>query len=98
MQRVFKYFVLSAMGSLLLLNTGCQTSAETNSLSHWPAGTSPEEIGRRAAENFVARPLDFEIHASRKYVIYPEVCAWYGSLKVAKLTGNKDLQSRLIKK
>lgn len=98
MQRIFKPLVLSAIGSLLLFNTGCRTSAETNSFGNWPAGTSPQEIGRRAAENFVARPLDFQTHPNRKYVIYPEVCAWYGSLNVAKLTGDKDLQSRLIKK
>ena len=29
-------------------------------------------------------------------MIYPEVCAWYGSLTVAKLTGNSDLSRRLI--
>jgi rhamnogalacturonyl hydrolase YesR len=31
-------------------------------------------------------------------VIYPEVCAWYGSLTVAQLTGDKDLTTRLIQK
>jgi rhamnogalacturonyl hydrolase YesR len=31
-------------------------------------------------------------------VIYPEVCGWYGSLTVAQLTGDLDLQARLIKK
>lgn len=98
MRRTFKRLIFSAVGSLLLFNIGCRTSVETDSLSNWPAGSSPEAMGRRAAENFVGRPLDFERNPSRKYVIYPEVCAWYGSLKVAKLTGDKDLQSQLIKK
>jgi hypothetical protein len=30
--------------------------------------------------------------------VYPEVCAWYGSLTLAQLTGDQDLQARLVKK
>jgi rhamnogalacturonyl hydrolase YesR len=36
--------------------------------------------------------------AKRKFVIYPEVCAWYGSLTVAQLTKDADLKARLIAK
>ena len=65
--------------------------------SDWPAGTSPQEIGRRVAENFVARRLEVE-DGKRKSVIYPEACAWYGSLTVARLTKDTDLRNRLIQK
>jgi len=68
-----------------------------NYFSKWPAGSSPQEIGRRVAENFAARKLEVE-EGKRKYVIYPEVCAWYGSLTVAQLTNNADLRKRLIEK
>src|SRR5215813_5458580 len=64
---------------------------------NWPAGTSPREIGRRVAENFVVRKLEVE-EGKRKYVIYPEACAWYGSLTVAQLTNDVDLRRRLIEK
>ena len=64
---------------------------------NWPAGTSPQEVGRRVADNFVARKLEVE-EGKRKFVIYPEVCAWYGSLTVAQLTNNDDLRRRLIEK
>ena len=50
------------------------------------------------AENFVARKLEFETNPRRQYVIYPEVCAWYGSLTVAQLTKDEDLKTRLIQK
>src|SRR2546425_11715541 len=63
----------------------------------WPKGTSPQEVGKRVAENFVARQFEFA-QGKRQYVIYPEVCAWYGSLTVAELTGDNDLKSRLIRK
>jgi unsaturated rhamnogalacturonyl hydrolase len=88
--------VLAAMA---LANAGCRSnSAQADAFGNWPAGASPGEIGRRLAENFAARKFDFETNAKRQYVIYPEVCAWYGSLTVANLAGDKDLQTALIKK
>ena len=64
---------------------------------NWPRGSSPQEVGKRVAENFVARRLEVEDN-KRKFVIYPEVCAWYGSLTVAQLTNDQDLRKKLIKK
>src|SRR2546430_17016502 len=71
--------------------------AQSEYFRNWPAGTSPTEIGKRVAENFVARKLEVE-QGKRQYVIYPEVCAWYGSLTVAQLTNDRDLKTRLIQK
>ena len=86
--------------SIALWATGCATAQNSANdyFKDWPEGSSPAEIGKRVAENFVARKLDFETNPKRKYVIYPEVCAWYGALKVAKLTGDTNLQNRLIHK
>ncbi len=55
-------------------------------------------MGKRVAENFAVRHFDFETNRERQFVIYPEACAWYGSLTVAELTGDADLKARLIKK
>ena len=60
----------------------------------WPAGSSPAEVGRRVAENFAARPFQ----RPTAFIIYPEVCTWYGALTLAELTGNADLQQRLVRK
>src|ERR1700680_2622333 len=57
----------------------------------WPAGKSPKEIGKRVAERFVVSP-----HLRTNAIIYPEVCAWYGALTFATLSGDKDLTRRLI--
>jgi rhamnogalacturonyl hydrolase YesR len=60
----------------------------------WAAGKSPREVGKRVAERFVSsqhlRP--------DSAVIYPEVCAWYGALTFAQLSGDKDLTRRLIQR
>ena len=63
----------------------------------WPAGTSPQEVGKRLGENFVKRDFEYE-RGKRPFVIYTEVCAGYGTLRVANETGDKDLTARLVKK
>lgn len=87
-------FRLFALGILLA------NAAAVNAQSYfrnWPAGASPQEVGKRVAENFVARKLEVE-EGKRKFVIYPEACGWYGSLTVAELTKDQDLRQRLIEK
>jgi len=83
-----------------VLSAGCATPYPTqhNDFTDWPEGATPAEIGKRVAENFVARKLDYQTNPKRGSVIYPEVCTWYGALTVAELTGDHDLQARLIKK
>jgi rhamnogalacturonyl hydrolase YesR len=88
-------FILATM---IFLTPYTNVMAQSEYFGKWPAGTSPKEIGKRVAENFYARKFDFETNPRRQYVIYPEVCGWYGSLTVANLTKDKDLQSRLIQK
>jgi len=73
------------------------TSGQSNYFNNWPAGTSPKEIGQRLAENFAARDLEFQ-SGKREFVIYPEACAWYGSLKVAGELHDRDLTDRLVHK
>jgi hypothetical protein len=97
MQHAPKTFFLLGLVGLMITGPGCRTASRQDAFSHWPEGASPQEVGKRVAENFVVRKLDFETNPRRQYVIYPEICGWYGSLTVAKLIDDKDLQSRLIK-
>ena len=82
----------------LTVSTAVARAAAPAEFSEWPAGSSPAEIGKRVAENFSARPLQCIAGERTKVVIYPEVCAWYGSLEVAKLPGDAGLQQRLVAK
>jgi rhamnogalacturonyl hydrolase YesR len=96
--------LLLAMTMLML--SGERVMAQSGYFGNWPTGTSPKEIGKRVAENFAARKFEFEQMVKtdgvekpkRQFVIYPEICAWYGSLTVAQLTRDQDLKTRLIKK
>lgn len=65
--------------------------------SNWEKGTSPQEVGTRVAENFLKRTFEYE-SGKREFIIYPEVCTWYGALTVSEKTKNKTLESDLIKK
>ena len=63
----------------------------------WAAGTSPQEVGRRVAENFAARPhSNFNKTTPPNSITYPETCTWYGALTFAQLTGNKELTAKLV--
>jgi unsaturated rhamnogalacturonyl hydrolase len=67
--------------------------AGAQDLSSWPAGISPQEVGKALAEHFVTSP-----HQYSKTIHYSEVCTWYGALTFAQLTHDDALQAELIKK
>lgn len=79
------------------LATTAYADAQSSYFKNWPAGRSPKEIGKRLAENFVKRDFEYQT-GKRQYVIYPEACAWYGSLNAAKELRDTDLKSRLVHK
>jgi unsaturated rhamnogalacturonyl hydrolase len=58
--------------------------------SNWPAGRSPQELGKALAEKFLPTP-----HVGRT-IIYPEVCAWYGALTFAEVTHDTALRDKLV--
>ena len=75
--------------------TGSPGPSRLASLADWPANARPDVVGKRVAENFLARPLDFETGGTRT-VSNSEAMTWYGSLRVAKLTQDTALQRRLV--
>ena len=75
--------------------TGSSGTARIPAFSDWPPEARPELVGKRVAENFLARPLDFETGGT-KTISNSETMTWYGALRVAKLTHDTVLQRRLI--
>jgi unsaturated rhamnogalacturonyl hydrolase len=75
---------------LAILGAGPPCPAQKD-FKTWPEGKSPREIGKRVAERFVS-----SAHLRTNTIIYPEVCAWYGALTFARLSGDRELTSRLI--
>lgn len=76
---------------------GCVAAQPVDEFRGWPSKADPASIGKRVAENFLGRRFECE-QDKRPYLIYPEACTWYGALTLAKLTGDKDLTDRLIRR
>lgn len=75
--------------------------------SQWPAGKSPAEIGKKVSENFhksghysmlVKRGDQPATVKTFDIVIYPEICAWFGALKVARETGDNELAEKMVRR
>jgi rhamnogalacturonyl hydrolase YesR len=74
-------------------------ASSVKQFTDWPAGTSPQEIGKRVADRYLQNDyLNLRRTPPSPTIIYPEVCTWYGALTFARLTEDTDLTSRLIKR
>lgn len=101
MKKIVNYFLfLNVVGLISVLPGNAQSSKKENTdLKNWPKGASPQEIGIRVAELFVATPhTNFNRTSPPKVITYPETCTWYGALTFAKETGNKQLAQQLAQR
>ena len=71
-------------------SSASQSTLLQGGFKEWPKGYSPQEMGTAVANHFVSSP---HFHPDR--IVYPEVCAWYGALELARTTGNKELLTKL---
>ncbi len=63
---------------------------DPSSLTDFPKGYGPRELGKLVAEHFVPTA-----HYHEDRIVYPEVCAWYGALEFARLTNDTELIGKL---
>jgi rhamnogalacturonyl hydrolase YesR len=89
LQKIFWLAPLSLMAAFGVTASVAQDAY----FSKWPAGDSPQEVGKKLAEHFVTSP-----HQYTATIHYSEVCAWYGALTFATLTHDDALRAELIKK
>ncbi len=101
MKKKFRYLLFVNIVGLMSISPGnAQSSKKENAdLKSWPKGTSPQEIGIRVAELFVATPhTNFNRNTAPRVITYPETCTWYGALTFAKETNNKKLAQQLAQR
>jgi hypothetical protein len=88
---------LAPLLAVFLIAAGDAQSGRGKDFTSWPAGASPQEIGKRVAERFIATPHpNFGRSTPPGSITYPETCTWYGALTFARLTGNKELTDKLV--
>lgn len=99
MNRFENLYRLLLAATMLLIAGSAPVQSQPKELKKWPAGRSPQEIGRRVAERLIAIPhSNFGRPGPPPYITYPEVATWYGALTFAHLSGDKDLAARLIQR
>lgn len=74
--------------TLLLSLTFPLLFAQSTSLTNFPKGSTPEEVGKLLAYRFVDRK--HALHA-KKWISYPETFNWTGALKFAARTNDQQL-------
>ncbi len=79
--------------SLILSLAAVIAPAQQDYFSNWPAGRSPQDVGKRVADHFVTSP-----HQYTATIHYSEAASWYGALTFAELTHDIALRDALIKK
>jgi rhamnogalacturonyl hydrolase YesR len=95
--RKFCIGMMTATAVAMLLAMRC--SADDKTLSKWPKGSSPQEIGKRVTERFLATAhTNFGKPEPPPFITYPESVTWYGALSFAQLSGDKELSQRLIQR
>ena len=90
---------LRLAAALMALTLSVEAQQQVKEFRKWPAGSSPQEIGKRVADHLVTTPhTNFGRPGPPPQITYPEVVSWYGALTFAKLSGDTDLDERLIRR
>jgi unsaturated rhamnogalacturonyl hydrolase len=82
-------------GFVAVLSVQAASAAAVPEFEQWDTGTSPEAIGTKLAEHFVASQ-HIDGGADSHFTVYQEVITWYGALTFAKEARNADLARALI--
>lgn len=93
------FSILLVAVALIAVDSPVRAQKQPKEFRSWPAGTSPQEIGKRVTERLSITPhTNFGRPGPPSQITYPEVVTWYGALTFAQLSGDKDLDSRLIQR
>jgi unsaturated rhamnogalacturonyl hydrolase len=99
MKNVSVRCLLITLAVFISVIVNAQTKNEISNFKNWPKGSSPQEIGKRVADHFVATPhTNFNRPTPPKTITYPETCTWYGALTFAKATSDKRLVEQLVQR
>jgi unsaturated rhamnogalacturonyl hydrolase len=95
--------VAAVCPALLLAVTSCSTLSTQKGadayFKSWPKDQSPLEIGQHVAQHFVDSPhFNSFKPGPPPFIIYPEVCTWYGALTFAQVSHVPGLKGQLIRR
>ena len=82
-----------SLAGLMMLGLAGVATAQIKEFTNWPAGTSPEEIGKKIVKDMLPRWIP-----TRPGVHYAEDSTWYSALEFAKLTHDQAMTDALVKR
>lgn len=86
----------------VVVHQSCRSSEQKQGQSYfndWPAGASPEDIGKKVAERFLVSPHpEYAMPGAKQHITYFEVCVWYGALTFAGETDDEALTRKLAER
>jgi rhamnogalacturonyl hydrolase YesR len=82
-----------SLAGLMILGLAGVATAQKKQFTNWPAGTSPQEVGKKIVENMIPRWIP-----TRPGVHYAEDSTWYAALEFARLTNDQALTDALVKR
>ena len=83
----------SMLAAIAVIGLSGAAMAQPKAFTDWPAGTSPEEVGRKIVANMLPRWIP-----TKPSVHYAEDSTWYSALEFAKLTGDRAMTDALVKR
>ena len=83
------------LAGLAIVSLAGVATAQKKEFTHWPAGTSPEEVGKKIVQNMLDPPRWIP---TKPYVHYAEDSTWYSALEFAKLTNDQAMTDALAKR
>ena len=86
-------FTRHAIAGLTLLGLAGAAIAQKKEFTNWPAGTSPQEIGKKIVKDMLPRWIP-----TRPGVHYAEDSTWYSALEFARLTNDQAMTDALVKR
>ena len=82
-----------ALAGLMILGLAGVATAQKKEFTNWPAGTAPQEVGKKIVQNMIPRWIP-----TRPGVHYAEDSTWCAALEFAKLTNDPALTDALVKR
>jgi unsaturated rhamnogalacturonyl hydrolase len=82
---------LSSIAQTATPPTGGHIAGDT--FDNWPQGYDPAQLAPAVARHFLTSPR--MLSPNQHFIIYPEVCTWWGALEIARLTHDDELLNQL---
>jgi rhamnogalacturonyl hydrolase YesR len=83
----------SLVAAIAVVGLSGAAMAQPGDFANWPAGSSPEEVGRKIVANMLPRWIP-----TKPSVHYAEDSTWYSALEFAKLIGDQAMTDALVKR